>query len=69
MFTGDLDDFTRDEAKEAVERFGGRATTSVSGNTDYVVVGDNPGSKYDDARDQDTEILDEEAFKKLIDQT
>lgn len=42
------------------------ATSSVSSETDYVVAGENPGSKYDDAREQGVEIIDEEEFKKLI---
>lgn len=69
VFTGELDDFTRDEAQEAVEQLGGRATSSVSSNTDYVVVGENPGSKYDDAKEQDAEIIDENKFKSLIQQS
>jgi DNA ligase (NAD+) len=66
VFTGGLEHFTRKEAAEAVEKRGGRKTSSVSGNTDYVVVGENPGSKYDKARDLGVEILDEDAFRELI---
>ncbi len=66
VFTGELENYTREEAKELVESLGGRATSSVSGNTDYVVVGANPGSKLDDAHELNVEILDEEAFEKLI---
>jgi DNA ligase (NAD+) len=66
VFTGELDNYTRSEAKEAVERLGGRATSSVSGETDYVVVGENPGSKLDDAKDEGIEILDEEQFEQLL---
>ncbi|MFO7945254.1 MAG: helix-hairpin-helix domain-containing protein, partial [Armatimonadota bacterium] len=68
VFTGGLDNFTRSEASEAVETRGGRVTSSVSGNTDYVVAGENPGSKYDDAQDLGVEILDEEAFIELLDE-
>ncbi|MEJ2637688.1 MAG: NAD-dependent DNA ligase LigA, partial [Calditrichia bacterium] len=63
VFTGELENYTREEAKELVESLGGRATSSVSGNTDYVVVGANPGSKLNDAREHNVEILEEQAFE------
>jgi DNA ligase (NAD+) len=66
VFTGSLDSFTRDEAKEKVEMLGGRATSSVSGETDYLVVGENPGSKLDEANKENVEILEEREFKDLI---
>jgi len=66
VFTGELDHFTRDEAQQRVETLGGRATSSVSGQTDYLVVGERPGSKLEEARDQDVEILDEKQFEELI---
>jgi DNA ligase (NAD+) len=66
VFTGKLDDFTRDEAKRAVEDLGGRATSSVSGETDYLVAGKNSGSKYDDAKAEGVEIISEEDFKEMI---
>jgi DNA ligase (NAD+) len=66
VFTGTLENYTRSEAQQAVEDLGGRATSSVSGNTDYLVVGEDPGQKMDDARDQGVRILDEEAFRKLL---
>ena len=66
VFTGALDDFTRSEAKEEITSRGGRVTSSVSGATDYLVVGDNPGSKYDKAQELGTEILEEEEFKELL---
>jgi DNA ligase (NAD+) len=66
VFTGDLHGYTRSEAKEKVEALGARATSSVSGKTDYLVVGENPGSKLDEARERDVEILYEEGFRKLI---
>ena len=66
VFTGELEDFTRDEAKRAVEELGGRATSSVSGNTDYLVKGDDPGSKLDDAQEEDVEIIGEKRFKKML---
>ncbi len=66
VFTGELDDYTRPEAEETVESLGGRATSSVSGATDYVVVGDDPGQKYDDAKRLNAEIIDESAFKEMV---
>ena len=49
------------------EDLGGRATSSVSGETDYLVAGKDTGSKLDKAKENDVEILDENKFKKLID--
>ena len=66
VFTGSLGDYTRSEARERVEALGGRATSSVSGNTDYVVVGEGPGSKRDEAGEKGVKIIDEAAFKSLI---
>jgi len=66
VFTGKLEDFTRSQAQDTVEKLGGRATSSVSNETDYVVVGENPGSKYDEAQEYGIEIIDEDEFKKLI---
>ena len=66
VFTGSLEKFTRDEAQTRVEALGGRATSSVSGETDYLVVGENPGSKLDEAREQDVKIIDEKEFLELI---
>jgi len=66
VFTGSLADYTRSEAEQAVEALGAQATSSVSGNTDYVVVGKNPGQKRDEAEKQGVKILDEEAFVRLI---
>ncbi|MBS3766410.1 NAD-dependent DNA ligase LigA, partial [Candidatus Bipolaricaulota bacterium] len=66
VFTGRLDDFTRSEAEKVVEDLGGRATSSVSSVTDYLVVGENPGSKYEEAQELGTEIIDEDEFKEMI---
>jgi DNA ligase (NAD+) len=66
VFTGTLEKHTRAEAQRLVESLGGRATSSVSGETDYVVVGANPGSKLDEAKKHRVETLDEEAFDKLL---
>ena len=66
VFTGELKDFTREEAKELVEKMGGKVATSVSKNVNYVVVGNNPGSKYEKAKELGLKIINEEEFKKLI---
>jgi DNA ligase (NAD+) len=68
VFTGALDDFTRDEAQNAVEKLGADAVSSVSGNTDYVVAGENPGRKLDDAKKEAVEILNEDQFKEILDE-
>jgi DNA ligase (NAD+) len=56
---------TRDQAKDLVIRLGGRVTGSVSRKTDYVVVGEEPGSKADDARRLGVRTLDEDEFLTL----
>jgi DNA ligase (NAD+) len=66
VFTGGLDSWTRDEIKSKVESLGARATSSVSGETDYLIAGPGAGSKLDDARDLDVPVLDEEEFKDLL---
>jgi DNA ligase (NAD+) len=67
VFTGALERFTRSEAQAVVERHGGAATSSVSGNTDYLVAGDSPGqSKLDDAEDNDVPVLSEAEFLAFL---
>lgn len=66
VLTGELSGFTRDEAKDIIRKQGGEISSSVSKKTNYVVSGENPGSKYEKARGLGVEILDEEGFKKLI---
>jgi len=66
VLTGTLTGFTRDEAREAITRRGGRVTSSVSRRTDYVVAGADPGSKLDRARELGVAVLDEQAFQELI---
>ena len=69
VFTGTLADYTRSEAQDLVETHGGNATSSISGNTDYLVVGDNPGQrKRDDADAEGVPIIDEEAFQELLEE-
>lgn len=66
IFTGSLKDFSREKAKEIVEKHGGIVTNSISRNVDYVVVGEKPGSKYEKARELGLKIIYEEEFKKLV---
>lgn len=66
VVTGTLDGFTREEAKAAVEDRGGNVTGSVSGRTSAVVAGASPGSKLDKARELGTPVLDEAAFRELL---
>ena len=66
VVTGSLVDFSRDGAKEAILARGGKASSSVSKKTDYVVVGDNPGSKADKAEGLGVPVLDEAGFKVLL---
>jgi DNA ligase (NAD+) len=66
VVTGSLAEFSRDGAKEAILARGGKASSSVSKQTDYVVVGDNPGSKADKAESLGVPVLDETAFKVLL---
>jgi DNA ligase (NAD+) len=67
VFTGSLDEMTRSEAQGLVENLGARATSSVSGNTDYLVAGDNPGdTKTSDAEQHETPILSEREFYDLL---
>jgi len=66
VFTGTLQSMTRDEAERLVESLGGRAASSVSKKTDYVVVGTDPGSKATKARELGVTILNEQEFKELL---
>lgn len=66
VVTGSLVDFSRDSAKEAILSRGGKAAGSVSKKTDYVVVGDNAGSKADKAEQLGVPVLDEAGFKRLL---
>ncbi len=66
VVTGSLVDFSRDSAREAILARGGKAAGSVSKKTDYVVVGENAGSKADQGRGARRPILDEAGFKQLL---
>jgi DNA ligase (NAD+) len=66
VLTGALSKFTREEATEKIELFGGKAAGSVSKKTTYVVVGENAGSKERKARELGIPILSEEEFLEMI---
>jgi DNA ligase (NAD+) len=66
VLTGTLEAFSRDEARAAIEVRGGRVTSSVSKKTDYVVAGEEAGSKLDKAKELGVTVIDEAAFKQLM---
>jgi DNA ligase (NAD+) len=66
VLTGGMDSLTRDEARTAIEDLGGRVSASVSKKTDYVVVGRDPGSKYDHAMKLGIKTLNEDEFKRIV---
>jgi DNA ligase (NAD+) len=66
VLTGTLSRMTRKEAEELIASLGGWVTSSVSGNTDLVVGGEQPGSKLDKARELGIRVMDEEEFLKLV---
>ncbi|AZP20580.1 NAD-dependent DNA ligase LigA [Streptomyces aquilus] len=68
VVTGTLEHFTRDGAKDALQSRGAKVTGSVSKKTSFVVVGDNPGSKYDKAMQLKVPVLNEDGFNVLLEQ-
>ena len=66
MLTGELSSFSRSEAEALIHQLGGKAASSVSKQTDYVVVGTNPGSKHERAKALGVSVIDEAQFKKLV---
>ncbi|MBW3543747.1 MAG: NAD-dependent DNA ligase LigA [Planctomycetes bacterium] len=66
VVTGTLSRFTREEVKELILRHGGKAGGSVSKKTDFVIAGENPGSKLDKARELGVTVLDEDSFAELV---
>ena len=66
VITGTLADYSRRQAKQILESLGAKITSSVSGKTDHVVVGTDPGSKYDKAKSLGVDIIDEDGFAELV---
>ena len=66
VLTGTLERMTRRQAKEMISAAGGKVSGSVSKNTDYVVAGESAGSKLAKARELGTDIIDEVAFKEML---
>jgi DNA ligase (NAD+) len=66
VVTGTLPTFSRDDAKEFIENNGGKVTDSVSKKTSYLVLGENPGSKFDKAKSLGVKIIDETGLRKLV---
>jgi DNA ligase (NAD+) len=66
VLTGSLENYTREEAGEIIERYGGKVSSSVSKKTSYVLAGDEAGSKLTKAQELGVTIISEEDFKKMI---
>jgi len=66
VFTGELKEFSRSTAEELVRNLGGSASSSVSKNTDFLVAGEDPGSKYKLAKKLGVKIIDEKQFKEMV---
>ncbi len=66
VFTGEMNDFTRLQVEDLVRRLGGNVSSSISRNTDFVVAGQNPGSKYAKAKQLGVKIIDEVKFKEMV---
>lgn len=66
VVTGSIEDISRNDIKGIIETMGGKVTGSVSKKTDFVIVGENPGSKYQKALDLGIEIIDESGLKEIL---
>jgi DNA ligase (NAD+) len=66
VLTGSLETFTRDEATKEIERLGGRVTGNVTKNTNYLILGKDPGQKYQKAKEIGVNILEENEFKNML---
>jgi DNA ligase (NAD+) len=66
VFTGTLQTMDRNEASDIIKKLGGKATNNVSKKTSYVVIGENPGSKYNKALSLGVTIINEDQFLELL---
>lgn len=66
VITGSMEGFSRQEAEEIIRKLGGNASSSISKKIDYLVLGKEPGSKYDKAKKLGIKVINEEEFKKII---
>lgn len=66
VFTGELKEYSRSQAEELLRSLGGNSSSSVSKSTDFVVAGENPGSKYDKARKLGVKIINEKEFREML---
>jgi DNA ligase (NAD+) len=68
VVTGTLENLSRQRAQQAIRQAGGKSSSSVSKKTDFVLAGENPGSKLDKARKLGVEVIDEKRFMKMIEE-
>jgi len=66
VFTGELKEYTRSQAQDLVRQAGGDVSSSISGNTDFLVCGEDPGSKYNQARKLGVKIINEKLFEEML---
>ena len=66
VITGTLPSLSREQAEELIKKYGGKVVSSISKNTDYLVLGENPGSKHTKALQLGIQILNEQDLKRLI---
>jgi DNA ligase (NAD+) len=66
VLTGTLENYKREEAAEIIESLGGKVSSSVSKKTDFVLAGEEAGSKLSKARDLGVKVIDEKEFKKMV---
>ena len=69
VVTGTLENFSRPDVEQVIKTAGGRVATSVSSKTDFVIVGESPGSKLDMALDLGVEVIDESEFIRRLGKT